>query len=290
MPYFKLTFHKIFRALAGMTFLALTSASMLCAEEPLPSQGEQTQPTVQADGFIPEKSKSEALKENSPENSLDFLAQSSPLTPSELFHQKTGGEEEGVSFLLAEECSEKDKDVTSCHRTYSNGHQATVVTQTSQEGDELKRQTVIEESDREGTLLYRKTIRYRLDYNYREGQKTKEKELFDIIYQPADKAATRELMVYEYSLETGNPRSLSWTQYKQTNRSGWASLTFHTLLRYGDDGAPERAIAEAWHQGKKAETFMDWNRRATGYALWDKDAWKQWEGWIWNVSLQAYLP
>jgi len=290
MSYPKSIFHKIFKALAGMTFLTLIGTSVLCAEEALPSKGERLQPTVQAGSVTPATpNESETPQKHGPENSLDFLAQDSTITPSELFHQKPGGEEE-VAFLLAEECSEKDNNVIACHRTYSNGNRATVVTQTSQEGDELKRQTVIEESNREGTLLYRKTIRHRLDYNYREGQKTKEKELFDIIYQPADKPATRELMVYEYSLETGTPRSLSWTQYKQTDKEGWASLTFHTLLRYGDDGAPERAIAEAWHQGKKTETFMDWNRRATGYALWDKDAWKQWEGWIRNVSLQAYLP
>ena len=97
-------------------------------------------------------------------------------------------------------------------------------------------------------------------------------------------------MVYEYFLDTGKTRSLSWTQYKQIGSEPKAGLVYHALLRYGDDGSPDRAIAEKWDQGKKVETFMNWSRLSKGFATLDNEAWGEWEGWIQNVSLQAYLP
>ena len=41
---------------------------------------------------------------------------------------------------------------------------------------------------------------------------------------------------------------------------------------------------------QKAETFMNWSRSSKGLAALDEETWEQWEGWIQNVSLQAYLP
>ena len=122
------------------------------------------------------------------------------------------------------------------------------------------------------------------------GQKAKEKEFFDIIYQPIGKKTTRELMVYEYFLDTGKTKSLSWTQYQQIASEPKAELVYHALLRYGDDGNPDRGLAEHWTDGKKTETFMNWSRNSKGFAMLDTESWGQWEGWIRNVSLQAYFP
>jgi hypothetical protein len=198
-----------------------------------------------------------------------------------------------VALLVSEQCSQNGnaaEGTSSCARVYSNGHRATVLTQNANEGDELKHQTVIEEFDGDNTLLYRKTIRHRVDYNYQNDQKAKEKELFDIIYQPTGRKTTRELMVYEYFLDTGKTKSLSWTQYKQIANQLKAELVYHALLRYSNDGTPDRGLAERWDQGKKAETFMNWSRRAGSFASLDGETWGQWESWIQNVSLQAYLP
>jgi len=198
-----------------------------------------------------------------------------------------------VAMLVSEQCSQNGDAAdgsSSCSRVYSNGHHATVLTQNANEGDELKHQTVVEEFDADNTLLYKKTIRHRVDYNYLNDHKAKEKEFFDIIYQPAGRKATRELMVYEYFLDTGKAKSLSWTQYKQIGNEPKAGLVYHALLRYGDDGSPDRGLAERWDQGVKTETFMNWSRRSKGFATLDQETWNEWEGWIRNVSLQAYLP
>ncbi len=268
----------------------------------------------------PEKAMTRTLANNSPASSVDFLMEEPPLTQSTLMDatspitvpeplpvsnavpspvtlevlQGTVLEKtDEVAMLVSEQCSQNGsaaEGMNSCARVYSNGHRATVLTQNAAEGDELKHQTVIEEFDADNILLYRKTIRHRVDYNYLDGQKAKEKELFDIIYQPAGKKTTRELMVYEYFLDTGKTKALSWTQYKQIADEPRAELVYHAVLRYGDDGSPDRGLAEMWDHGKRADTFMNWSRRSKGFATLDPEAWGQWESWIQNVSLQAYLP
>jgi len=279
---------------------------------------EQAQPAVRATSIPePENAIPRTPETYSSENSADFLMEEPPLTknaspdttspvmaqtppeagPSPVTLQVLQGalseKTDEVAMLVSEQCSQDGntaKGANSCERSYSNGHHTTVLTQNANEGDELKRQTVIEEFDGDNTLLYRKTIRHRVDYNYLRDQKAKEKEFFDIIYQPSGKKTTRELMVYEYFLETGKTRSLSWTQYQQIATGPKAELVYHAMLRYGDDGNPDRGIAEQWNKGEKTDTFMDWNRRSKGFAMLDEENWKQWEGWIRNVSLQAYLP
>lgn len=196
-----------------------------------------------------------------------------------------------VAVLLSEQCSREGAgDASSCQRVYSNGHHSMIRSQSANEGDETKLQTVVEEFDRNDILLFRKTIRHRVDYNYLNDQKTKEKEFFDIIYQPSGRKTTRELMIYEYFLDTGKERSLSWAQYEQIGSEAKAGLVFHTLLKYGSDGNPERGLAERWDSGKKAEVYIDWNRNSEDRAAMDPETWQQWEKWVKNFSLQAYLP
>ncbi|GEM_PF-1697619 len=198
-----------------------------------------------------------------------------------------------VSMLVSEQCSPNKDPLaaeTSCRRIYSNGHYATVLTQRSDEGDEFKRQTVIEEYDQEDHLIFKKTIRQRIDFNYFNEKKVKEKEFFDIIYQPAGKKTTRELMIYQFYLDTGKARSLSWTQYKQIGNEPKAGLSFYATLNYGEDGSPERGIAEKWNAGQKTASFINWSRISGGYASLDENTWNEWESWIRNVGMQAYLP
>jgi len=198
-----------------------------------------------------------------------------------------------VAMLVSEQCSQTgtpDEGSVSCGRIYSNGHRSKVLTQRAGAGDEFKQQSVIEEYDKADHLLYKKTIRQRVDYNYKEDQKFKEKELFDIVYEPTGRKTTRELMVYRYYPDSGKPKYMSWTQYKQIGNEAKAGLVYHSSLRYGEDGSPERGIAEQWANGKKTATFMNWSRISRGYADLDQETWNQWESWIRNVSLQAYLP
>ncbi len=198
-----------------------------------------------------------------------------------------------VAMLVSEKCSQDGVDgagTTSCRRVYSNGRQTQARTERSDEGDESKQQTVIEEYDRDDHLIYEKTIRRRIDYNYRNDQKTKEQELFDIISKPAGQKATRELTAFRYSLKTGKPKSMTWTRYRQIGNESRAGLVYHAALRYADDGSPERGSAEKWNQGKKITTYMNWNRISQGSPDRDPETWNQWESWIRNVSLQAYFP
>jgi len=303
-----------------VSLLSLISIPVALAREsqapavPVTAQG-QAQPVVPATGpSEPEKAMTQTLESYAAVNSVDFLMEEPPLTQSatpdaapavpapqtpavpvelQVLQGTVVEEASEVSMLVAEQCSQSGggaEGTSACERSYSNGHHATVLTQNANEGDDVKHQTVIEEFDGDNTLLYRKTIRHRVDYNYVKDQKAKEKELFDIVYQPAGKKTTRELLVYEYFLDTGKTKSLSWTQYQQIANEPKAELVYHALLRYGDDGSPDRGLAERWNHGQKADTFMNWSRQSKGFATLDEESWGQWEGWIKNVSLQAYLP
>jgi hypothetical protein len=301
-----------------LSFITLLSAPLALAREAQPSLGakDQAQPVVSAGALpAPEEGMTQAPESYAPStNSTDFLMEEPPLTqsaamdaapvtaalktpaaplPLQVLQGATLEETDEVAMLVSEQCAQSGnaaEGTNSCERVYSNGHHATVLTQNANEGDELKRQTVIEEFDADDTLLFKKTIRHRVDYNYLNDQKAKEKEFFDIIYQPAGRKTTRELMVYEYFLNTGKARSLSWTQYEQLGSEPKAGLVYHALLRYAEDGSPDRGLAERWDHGAKADTFMDWSRRAKGFAALDEESWNEWEGWIRTVSLQAYLP
>ena len=303
----------------ALSILSLISIPLALAGGPQTSSNgtAQEQPTVSASSTQEAKSTLEqTLEAQLPTTSVDFLMERSPRlsqnpagSPQTLLVPKSTPkatpvtlqvlqgtvveEAEEVAMLVSEQCSQTGTPAggtNTCERIYSNGHHATVMTQSSNEGDESKRQTVIEEFDSDNMLLFKKTIRHRVDYNYLNDQKAKEKEFFDIIYQPADKKTTRELMVYEFFLDTGKTRSLSWTQYKQIGSQPKAELVYNALLRYGIDGSPERGIAEEWNHGEKTETFLNWSRQSKGYATLDPETWQQWEGWIRNVSMQAYLP
>ncbi|MDD5226457.1 MAG: hypothetical protein PHV97_04645 [Candidatus Omnitrophica bacterium] len=293
-------------------------SSVLAREtQPSPETKERPQAVVSAEAAPkPEKATPPSFKAPAATNSVDFLMEEPPLTKSTTMEPAVSGtapnaipaaagptpsvlpdlpfkRTDEVAMLISEQCTQGGTaadGTTSCSRVYSNGHHATVLTQNVNEGDEVKSQTLIEEFDEDQNVLFRKTIRHRVDYNYVKDQKAKEKEFFDIIYQPAGNKATRELMVYEYFLETGKARSLSWSQYKQIGHEPRAELTYHSVLRYGNDGNPERGLAERWRHGIKTATFMNWSRRVKGFATLDEEAWGQWEGWIRNVSLQAYLP
>jgi hypothetical protein len=309
-----------------LTLVALVSCLSvpwaLAGESQAPTTADEpAQPVVSATvkSPAPERALAHVLESPMPTNSVDFLMEEPPLTQSTAMDTPAPSltpettpviedpdhipfsdflgllpeKPDEVAMLVSEECSQSGNAVegtSSCARVYSNGHRATVLTQNAHEGDELKQQTVIEEFDATDTLLFRKTIRHRVDYNYLNDQKAKEKEFFDIIYQPAGKKTTRELMVYEYFLDTGKAKSLAWTQYKQIGNEARAELVYHSLLRYGDDGSPDRGLAERWDHGKKADTYMNWSRRSKGYATLDEETWNQWESWIRTVSLQAYLP
>ena len=288
--------------------------------EPLKSR-DQSQPTIQANAPATTSQNAHSASEQSQAgDSIFFLTEHSTLskgpTPSGIeieasalpFTPDTAStaqlpapelntlmddKKNEVAMLVSEQCSQDEKSsegILTCTRVYSNGNHAKVLSQSVHEGDEFKQQTIIEEFNSEGALLYKKTIRHRVDYNYLNDQKTKEKDLFDIIYQPVGKKTTRELMVYQYFLDTGKTKSLSWTQYKQIGDKTRAGLAYHTLLQFAEDGSPERGLAEKWNHGQKAATFMDWSRPSNGDASLNRSEWNQWEGWIRNVSLQAYLP
>lgn len=263
---------------------------------------EETQPVV--DALTPIQKQPQVASAPTAKTTIDFIRPASPLSstsealelaesiqekPLSVSPEKVMGEP--LNTLVSEKCSESGaakEGTNTCMRTYSNGYHAKIVSQHSDEGDEFKRQTLIEEYDPNERLLYKKTIRQRVDFNYFKEKKTKEKELFDIVYQPTGKKATRELIVYQYYLDTEKLRTLSWTQYKQIGNQPKASLNFYTTLRYGEDGSPERGIAEKWEEGHKITSFMNWNRlSSTGFTDLNQDSWEHWEHWIQGMALQA---
>lgn len=238
-----------------------------------------------------------ALEENNPTPSpfkesattIDFMQSQSTLWPATNApvdrHLKSP-----LNAIVSEKCTSAETlggGITTCIRSFSNGHYLKTITQLSNEGDEVKQQTTTEEYNGSDRLLDTKTIRHRIDYNYFHDRQTKEKELFDIIDQPAGEKATRELMVYQYYLDTGKLRSLSWTLYKQIGNLQKAGLNFYAMLRYGEDGSPERGIVEQWAEGHKITSFMNWNRVQNGYTDLDFSYWNHWENLMRSISIEA---
>ena len=308
-----------------LTIIFLSIPTALASEKPIQIDKEQASPTIQVanTSSLPQNNAPIHEEKMVAQDSIVFLMgplspvqQSSPSEPAVPTEKAASSltaiapdpvimpspdplllppfeKTEDVSMLVAEKCSQSGSDAegtTSCRRTYSDGHYVTVVSERLNEGDEFKRQLVIEEYDKADKLLDKKTVRRRIDYNYLDQKKIKERELFDIIRQPTDKKTTRELMVYEYSPHTGKASSITWTQYKQISDQPKANLNFYALLRYGEDGKPEQGIAEKWDNGQKVVSYMNWNRFSDGYTGWDENTWQEWETWIRNASLQAYLP
>ena len=290
---------------AGLLFFLLAIPVALAEQQPIDAVPVETSKpavpvTQQAPATSPESSTQVAFH-----TTTDFLMAGSPISqnvtapvpvtpaPAPLPLPLTDTAPKDVALLVSEQCKQGGDDAEgsiSCSRIYSNGHHTKVLSQRADGGDEFKEQAVIEEYDKDDSLISTKTVRHRVDYNYSHDQKAKEREFFDIIYQAVGKKTTRELMVYQYYLNTGVTKTLSWTQYKQIGNKPKAALTYHASLRYGTDGSPERGVAEQWSRGRKAATFLDWSRLDGGFSGRNQKAWTQWERWIQNVSLQAYLP
>lgn len=293
--------------LTFLVVLLLVIPAALADQQPVDvAPGNPPTPTVSMTSPTQEKAPATQPPAN---HSVDFLMEASSLSrqgaapqppsaqplpgeapPMPLPPTIVSAEAEDVSVLVSEQCDEGAEGTSSCSRVYSDGHYAKVLSQRSDEGDEFKQQTVIEEFDKDNELLSKKTIRYRVDYGYLQDQKGKEQELFDITQQIQGKPTTRELMVYKYSLDTGNPKTLTWTQYKQVGDEPKAGLTYRASLAYTDDGRPDRGIAEQWDKGQKVATFLDWSRFDRGLTKPNPESWAQWESWVKNVSLQARLP
>ena len=272
-----------------------------------------SQATSQPAEAIPEKTTTDFLMTSSPFSAPDGDLEFRPVTEPEPGIQPnfplpgTGDAEpalpeelisavenpEGVTTLISETCKqqgETGEGVLSCNRLYSNGHRATVVTQRAAAGDEFKLQSVIKEYGRSDQLVSTKTIRQRIDYNYYEEDKGKERELLDIVHEAEGKPTVRELLIRQYHLDTGKMKRLTWARYEQVEDSKTATLIYHASLRYDSDGAPMRGVAEHWNAGKKIESYLNWNALAPNRPGLSRQSWHAWESWIQNISLQAYLP
>lgn len=202
-------------------------------------------------------------------------------------------EEENVAMLTSEACEQIEgaaSGALSCHRIYSNGHHAQIVTQRATLGDEYKQQSVITEFDRENNLLYTKTVRHRIDYNFYQGEdRGKEREFFDVIYEPVGKKISRELLIYKYHPNSQKVKSMTWAQYEQIGHSATAGLVYHAALYYDKSGRPERGVAEKWEHGKKIADYLNWSSLRQGTSLFNKNSWAKWESWLKSIFLQAYL-
>ncbi len=250
---------------------------------------------------------------STPTNSLEFIMGSNPISHQAASPEITSGQPvstiatpkpefplssmvsdpEGVTMLVSENCTttgDETSGTVTCNRVYSNRNHAQIISQHALEGDEFKQQAILEEYDSNDQLLYKKTVRHRVDYAYVHDVKTKLREFYDIVLQPTGKKTTREIMIYQYHLDTGKIKTMSWTQYSQIGNLPKASLAYYATLSYDRHGDPTRGLAEKWDQGQKIAIYMNWSRLQQGQVALDRDRWTDWEKWIQNVSLQAYLP
>ena len=195
-------------------------------------------------------------------------------------------------MLVSETCKKADGNdpgTLSCDRVYSNGHYARIVTQRATLGDQYKQQSVITEFDREDHLVYKKTVRQRIDYNFHQEDRGKEREMIDVTYEPAGKKISRELLICKYYPDSGKAKFMSWAQYEQIGDSARAGLVYHAALYYDRSGRPDRGVAEKWDRGKKVADYLSWSSLRQGPRSFDKNSWAQWESWLKSISLQAYL-
>ncbi len=199
---------------------------------------------------------------------------------------------DSLTLMVSETCQPMDDGGSAslaCHRVYSSGHYTKVITQSASMGDEYKQQSIIEEFNSDGHLISRKTVRNRIDYNYVEEDKRKERELIDIIYEPVGEKITRELTIYQYHLDSGKTKSMTWAQYEQIGQSSDAALVHHVALYYDPTGNPDRGLVEKRDHGKKVANYLDWNSPRQGSLEYNRSTWHDWESWIKSITLQAYL-
>lgn len=272
-----------------------TSLDFMMDESPLRTSSPAVVPEISKNGIegtVPPKQVLPPETSSPPEQ----LREIDPIVETGRILEKlraTSQETEHVAMLVSEACDQKgggEDGTVSCKRTYSNGNHALSITQRASGGDETKVQSVTKEYDQDGNLLYTKTIRQRTDYNYVDDRRYKEKELLDIVYQPRGRKTTRELMIFQYDLPSGKVTSMSWTQYRQIGHQPKAGLVYHAALRYDSEGKPIRGVAEQWDHGKKVADFLNWSAVRQGRFGLDQENWHNWESWIKNVSIQAYLP
>ena len=115
-------------------------------------------------------------------------------------------------------------------------------------------------------MISKKTVRHRIDYNYANDDKRKERELVDVVYEPVGEKITRELTIHQYHLDSGKTKSMTWAQYEQIGQSSDAALVYHIALYYDPVGIRIGGWRKNGTTGKRSQTIL------TGIRL-DKVRW-----------------
>jgi len=255
--------------------------------DPVPVKTSQTPNTSSTDFLI-----SSPLSTSIPEATPDLPVSVSGIADHPSSLNTNAAPKDSLALMVSETCQSMnggDSSPIACHRVYSNGHYATVITQSASMGDEYKQQSVTEEFNSEGLLISKKTVRHRIDYNYANDDKRKERELVDVVYEPVGEKITRELTIHQYHLDSGKTKSMTWAQYEQIGQSSDAALVYHIALYYDPVGNPDRGLAEKWDHGKKIANYLDWNSSRQGSLGYNRSTWHDWESWLRNITPQTHL-
>lgn len=177
---------------------------------------------------------------------------------------------------------------TLCTKDYDDFSSARLESHHETLGDAFKKQTLIFDFNPQNRLTHKKSIREKLSYHYAGADQKLRAKFIDIVNRPADAKISREIMIYEY-YPNGQVQKVVWTYYEQIENSSEAELKKHVLLRYNEDGTPQRGKAEIWAEGQRfPKRFFDWNQRIEP-ANFNHIQWSKWERWVSRVLEQAYV-
>lgn len=172
-------------------------------------------------------------------------------------------------------------------KVFSDGSSMEIISQHVDGGDEYKHQLIMIKFDPEGKRVCRKSIKHKILYTYRNNKKVKETDFYDIITRPTDSKITREFIVKQYALTSGNPTHMTWVKYKQIDDTSTADLFRYLVLSYDHEGNPQKGIGEKWFEGEKIGTFFNWNKTANKILESEKSEWIKWENRIQDPMFQA---
>lgn len=255
----------------------------LSAATPVPIQSEKQQKTIAIDDL--QTHEPDHDHQEIPE---DFLNQTTTLQKSN-DDPKMQAMEDALKKIINKNCTEKidgKRSNISCFETKENGAVIKTETFIAEEVDEYKKQTVISETSPSGNRMTKKSIRHKVQYDFKDSQKEVNTEYFDVVTRSTHEPVIRELMIRQYDPQTHKVTKLTWTKYRQIEESKFAEIENHVALSFSPSGEPLRGRVEKWRDGQVSKTVARWNPSNLRF---QSAEWKNWQNQISAMMNQVVI-
>jgi len=214
------------------------------------------------------------------------------------FKKQFEGVEIPMSVLIYEKCTHTgaEEDARSaCEWRYSSGFTSKLTRHETQSDGTILSHMIITETNREKNWQGRREV---LHTTVMEDGKIAS-ETYDITYDlgldfseaAEEKAKTREVLRYHYnpSADGKQIKDMSWTKYADTRGEVPRDMEYHAVLKYDQNGNPERGVATKWTTGWKDKVLFDWQSQKDVPDLTSREMWQMWEQWIKNGPTHVFI-